>query len=155
MVLITSQNFGAAMADVVVDAMVAEKAREESAEYSGDLQSLSWLAMAFGGILGSVSGGLCLAVLKVKGIFLLFSIFPLLQLVSCIFIHEKSASQMAVANNEVLEGAQHITRDSPTADKQYNSSHGVSTNVTTTVWDGVGKAPVPIVVTRANDCSLL
>jgi len=137
MVLITSQNFGAAMADVVVDAMVAEKAREESAEYSGDLQSLSWLAMAFGGILGSVSGGLCLAVLKVKGIFLLFSIFPLLQLVSCIFIHEKSASQMAVANNEVLEGAQHITRDSPTADKQYNSSHGVSTNVTTTVWDGV------------------
>jgi hypothetical protein len=126
-----------------------------SAEYSGDLQSLSWLAMAFGGILGSVSGGLCLAVLKVKGIFLLFSIFPLLQLVSCIFIHEKSASQMAVANNEVLEGAQHITRDSPTADKQYNSSHGVSTNVTTTVWDGVGKAPVPIVVTRANDCSLL
>jgi hypothetical protein len=29
MVLITSQNFGAAMADVVVDAMVAEKAREE------------------------------------------------------------------------------------------------------------------------------
>ncbi|KAH8948027.1 hypothetical protein BDL97_11G075000 [Sphagnum fallax] len=107
-------------------------------EYSGDLQSLSWLAMAFGGILGSVSGGLCLAVLKVKGIFLLFSIFPLLQLVSCIFIHEKSANQMAVANNEVLEGAQNITRDSSTADKQYdNSSHGVSTNVTTTVRDGV------------------
>ncbi|CAK9197129.1 unnamed protein product [Sphagnum troendelagicum] len=130
MVLVTSQNFGAAMADVVVDAMVAEKARKESAEYSGDLQSLSWLAMAFGGILGSVSGGLCLAVLKVKGIFLLFSIFPLLQLVSCIFIHEKSANQMAVVNNEVLEGAQNIARDSSTADKQYdNSSHGVSTNV--------------------------
>ncbi|KAJ7541838.1 hypothetical protein O6H91_10G079000 [Diphasiastrum complanatum] len=88
--LLTLQNLGAAMADVVVDAMVAETAKKERAQYAGDLQSLSWLAMAFGGIIGSLTGGIALAMFNAGGIFLIFSIFPLLQLLYCFLIDERT-----------------------------------------------------------------
>lgn len=88
--ILTIQNLGAAMADVVIDAMIAEAARKERAEYAGDLQSMSWFAMALGGMLGSVVGGFALSAFDVNGIFLLFSIFPLLQLVACGLIDEKA-----------------------------------------------------------------
>ncbi|MCO5613556.1 hypothetical protein L7F22_067833 [Adiantum nelumboides] len=88
--LLTLQNLASAMADVVIDAMIAEAARKERAEYAGDLQSMSWFAMALGGMFGSVVGGFALSALEVKGIFLVFSFFPLLQIVSCSLIDEKS-----------------------------------------------------------------
>ncbi|KAJ6894535.1 hypothetical protein NC652_028335 [Populus alba x Populus x berolinensis] len=47
-------NLGSAMADVVVDAMIAEAVRSERASFSGDLQSISWLSMAVGGIWGTI-----------------------------------------------------------------------------------------------------
>nr|CAD1842489.1 unnamed protein product [Ananas comosus var. bracteatus] len=53
---LTVQNIGSAMADVVIDAMIAEAVRFEHAGLAGDLQSLSWSAMAFGGICGSLLG---------------------------------------------------------------------------------------------------
>ncbi|KAK6132934.1 hypothetical protein DH2020_033318 [Rehmannia glutinosa] len=67
MILLTLQNLGSAMADVVIDAMIAEAVRFESiqemnltttlknrASFAGDLQSISWMAMALGGICGSL-----------------------------------------------------------------------------------------------------
>ncbi|KAK2387248.1 Major facilitator superfamily protein [Trifolium repens] len=53
MVFLTVQNLGSAMADVVVDAMIAEAVRYDKAKFAGDLQSLSWFSMAVGGICGS------------------------------------------------------------------------------------------------------
>ncbi|CAF2088907.1 unnamed protein product [Brassica rapa] len=48
---LTVQNIGSAMADVVIDAMIAETVRAEKASFS-DLQSVSGCAMAVGGICG-------------------------------------------------------------------------------------------------------
>eukprot|EP00850_Spirogloea_muscicola_P013859 SM000096S24888 [mRNA] locus=s96:317224:320327:- [translate_table: standard] len=91
--LLTAQNVGSALADVVVDAMVAEIARKERAEFAGDLQSLSWFAMAVGGVAGSLTGGPALHALKAQGIFGVFALFPLVQLVACCWLDEKSLGQ--------------------------------------------------------------
>lgn len=88
---LTVQNFGSAMADVVVDAMIAEAVRSEHAEFAGDLQSLSWSAMALGGICGSLLGGYTLSNLRIDTIFLLFSVLPTIQLLSCALVEEVPA----------------------------------------------------------------
>ncbi|XP_020097503.1 probable folate-biopterin transporter 4 isoform X2 [Ananas comosus] len=85
---LTVQNIGSAMADVVIDAMIAEAVRFEHAGLAGDLQSLSWSAMAFGGICGSLLGGYALTNMNINIIFLLFSLLPAMQLLSCAFIGE-------------------------------------------------------------------
>jgi len=62
-----------------------------------------------GGIVGSVSAGLGgLSVLNVEGIFLIFSILPLLQLVACGLMDKRMLGQMAFrieddANERILE----------------------------------------------------
>ena len=50
---------------------------------------MSWFAMALGGIFGSMMGGFALSSLGVKRIFLIFSMFPVLQLVLCTFVDER------------------------------------------------------------------
>ncbi|XP_054796155.1 probable folate-biopterin transporter 4 isoform X1 [Prosopis cineraria] len=90
MIFLTVQNLGSAMADVVVDAMIAEAARYDRALFAGDLQSISWMAMALGGICGSLLGGYVLSNLQIDTIFLLFAVLPTIQLISCQFVVEKS-----------------------------------------------------------------
>ncbi|KAK6946875.1 Biopterin transporter family, partial [Dillenia turbinata] len=90
LVFLTEQNFGSAMADVVVDAMIAEAVKFERSAFAGDLQSTSWLAMAFGGICGSLFGGYALTNLQIDKIFLLFSILAFLQLLSSFLVEENS-----------------------------------------------------------------
>lgn len=92
-IFLTLQNLGSAMADVVVDAMVAEAAKQERAKFVGDLQSLSWLAMAIGGIFGSLVGGIALSDLRIDVVFLIFSIFPTIQLFSCGLVDENPSSK--------------------------------------------------------------
>lgn len=91
-IFLTLQNLGSAMADVVVDAMVAEAAKQERAKFVGDLQSLSWLAMAIGGIFGSLVGGIALSDLRIDVVFLIFSIFPMIQLFACGLVDENPSS---------------------------------------------------------------
>lgn len=91
-IFLTLQNLGSAMADVVVDAMVAEAAKQERARFVGDLQSLSWLAMAIGGIFGSLVGGIALSDLRIDVVFLIFSIFPTIQLFACGLVDENPSS---------------------------------------------------------------
>lgn len=88
MIFLTLQNLGSAMADVVVDAMIAEAVRSERAAFAGDLQSISWMAMAFGGICGSLLGGYALTNLQIENIFIAFSVLPAIQLFSCGFVDE-------------------------------------------------------------------
>ncbi|PWA91543.1 Biopterin transport-related protein BT1 [Artemisia annua] len=88
MIFLLMQNLGSAMSDVVIDAMIAEAARHEKAKYAGDLQSLSWMTMAFGGICGSLFGGYALNSIQMGHIFLLFSFLPTIQLFSCGFVTE-------------------------------------------------------------------
>ncbi|ONK81604.1 uncharacterized protein A4U43_C01F31020 [Asparagus officinalis] len=100
MACLTVQNLGNAMADVVIDAMIAEAVRAEKAEFSGDLQSLSWSAMALGGICGSLLGGYMLSTIKMDTIFLLFSILPIIQLLSCASIKEVPSETPKVDQTE-------------------------------------------------------
>ncbi|PWA89982.1 major facilitator superfamily protein [Artemisia annua] len=92
MVFLLLQNLGSAMADVVIDAMIAEAARLEKAKFAGDLQSVSWMAMALGGICGSLLGGYALINFQMENIFLLFAVLPMLQLLSCTFVKESPVS---------------------------------------------------------------
>ncbi|KAF7112241.1 hypothetical protein RHSIM_RhsimUnG0251600 [Rhododendron simsii] len=98
MIILTVQNLGSAMADVVVDAMIAEAVRVERASFAGDLQSLSWMVMALGGICGSSLGGYALSNLQIETIFLLFSILPAIQLFSCGWVNEDSISGKDLPN---------------------------------------------------------
>ncbi|MCO5573252.1 hypothetical protein L7F22_027021 [Adiantum nelumboides] len=54
-------NVGAAVAEVVNDALVAESVQKEVGRAKGDLQSFVWLALAAGGILGNLTGGFALS----------------------------------------------------------------------------------------------
>lgn len=92
MIFLLVQNLGSAMADVVIDAMIAEAARLEKAKFAGDLQSVSWMAMALGGICGSLLGGYALTNFQMEAIFLLFAVLPTLQLLSCAFVKEDPVS---------------------------------------------------------------
>ena len=58
------------------------------AKFAGDLQSVSWMAMALGGICGSLLGGYALINFQMENIFLLFAVLPMLQLLSCTFDKE-------------------------------------------------------------------
>ncbi|GAB4849645.1 hypothetical protein Ancab_004440 [Ancistrocladus abbreviatus] len=110
MILLTIQNIGSAMADVVIDAMIAEAVRFERAKFAGDLQSVSWMAMAFGGVWGSLLGGYALSSLQIEKIFVLFAALPTLQLVSCAFVEENPVSTKAsseishLANSDLQNG---------------------------------------------------
>jgi hypothetical protein len=61
------------------------------ATFAGDLQSISWLSMALGGIWGSLLGGHALNNLPIDKIFLRFSVLPAIQLLSCGLVGENSA----------------------------------------------------------------
>ncbi|KAI3753925.1 hypothetical protein L2E82_25990 [Cichorium intybus] len=92
MIFLLLQNLGSAMADVVIDAMIAEATRREKAKFAGDLQSISWMTMSLGGICGSLFGGYALSNIQMSNIFLLFSFLPAIQLLSCGFVSENPIS---------------------------------------------------------------
>lgn len=69
------------------------------AAFAGDLQSVSWSAMALGGICGSLLGGYTLNNLQIGTIFLLFSILPTIQLLSCVFVMEDPIGRNALLDH--------------------------------------------------------
>ncbi|KAI3466234.1 hypothetical protein Pfo_022897 [Paulownia fortunei] len=107
MILLTVQNLGSAMADVVIDAMIAEAVRFERASFAGDLQSISWMAMAFGGICGSLLGGFSLSNLQIEKIFLLFSALQSIQLLSCGLVEESSVGSTVSSEHLISNGGSH------------------------------------------------
>lgn len=108
-ILLLLQNIGSAMADVVIDAMIAEAVRSERASFAGDLQSVSWLSMALGGICGSLLGGFALNNFEIDRIFLFFSILPAVQLFSCFLVEEttvrdKDPAELSTAKESSING---------------------------------------------------
>lgn len=74
------------------------------ASFAGDLQSISWMAMALGGIFGSLLGGYALNNIQIHVIFFLFSVLPSIQLLSCSFVKEKSVgSEILPGSSDTLE----------------------------------------------------
>ncbi|XP_022716924.1 probable folate-biopterin transporter 4 [Durio zibethinus] len=127
-ILLTVQNLGSAMADVVVDAMIAEAVRCEKALFAGDLQSISWLAMAFGGVCGSLLGGYALSNLKIDIIFLLFSVLPAIQLFSCGLVQENSTGSEVLSefsnpsDSHLLNGKTNNLDEDSSLEKKSNAS---------------------------------
>ncbi|KAI8009519.1 putative folate-biopterin transporter 4 [Camellia lanceoleosa] len=108
MIFLTLQNLGSAMADVVVDAMIAEAVRVERASFAGDLQSISWMAMALGGICGSLLGGYALTNIQIENIFLLFSVLPAIQLFSCGLVKENKFAGSKVLPEVHASDSSHV-----------------------------------------------
>ncbi|TYG37861.1 hypothetical protein ES288_D13G175100v1 [Gossypium darwinii] len=129
MILLTLQNLGSAMADVVVDAMIAEAVQFEKASFAGDLQSLSWLSMAFGGVCGSLLGGYALTNLEIDIIFLLFSILPAIQLFSCGLVEESSMGGEVLSDFCISSDSHHLNGKANDLDE--DSSLEKKSNVST------------------------
>ncbi|CAK9161349.1 unnamed protein product [Ilex paraguariensis] len=127
MTLLSLQNLGSAMADVVIDAMIAEAVRFERASFAGDLQSISWMAMALGGIGGSLLGGYALTNLQIDKIFLLFAVLPSMQLLSCGLVEERSVSskvllEVSTSNGSLVENTSILDEDNFSAKNSKNST---------------------------------
>jgi folate/biopterin transporter len=71
-------SLSVAIADVIVDSLVVERARHESQSHAGTLQSLSWGASALGGLLTAYLGGLLLEYTSTRWVFGITASFPLI-----------------------------------------------------------------------------
>lgn len=99
------------------------------ASFAGDLQSVSWLAMAFGGICGSLTGGFALSNFDIHTIFLLFSILPSIQLLSCGLVEENSVDSEAFAESK-LRSSQGVNGNHSSLDEESFSEKKSNTSIT-------------------------
>lgn len=70
-------NLSSAIIDVVIDARVVEMSRLDPKHGANDLQSVSWISMSVGGVLGSFLSGPATENLGVRGVFFFASVGPL------------------------------------------------------------------------------
>ncbi|MFM2304814.1 MAG: hypothetical protein RLZZ135_2226, partial [Cyanobacteriota bacterium] len=87
-IAIAISSLSVAFSDAIVDALVVERARTESLEKSGSLQSLCWGASAMGGLITAYFGGLLLEHFTTRTVFAVTAIFPLLVSLAAIWIVE-------------------------------------------------------------------
>ncbi|NEP44361.1 MAG: folate/biopterin family MFS transporter, partial [Okeania sp. SIO2H7] len=66
------------LSDVIADSLVAERARKESLDNAGSIQSLCWGSMAFGGIITAYFSGFLLEYFSTQTVFLITATFPLI-----------------------------------------------------------------------------
>lgn len=75
---IALSSLSGAVSDVIADSLVVERARKESHEFAGSLQSLCWGTTAFGGIVTAYLSGILLHYYGTRTIFCIAASFPLL-----------------------------------------------------------------------------
>ena len=71
-------SLSVAISDVIVDSLVVERAREESQQNAGSLQSLCWGVSALGGLITAYFSGSLLENFSTQTVFLITASFPLL-----------------------------------------------------------------------------
>ncbi|CAI5715647.1 unnamed protein product [Peronospora destructor] len=81
-------SLSTAVIDVVIDARVVEMSRLDPKYGANDLQSVSWVSISMGGVLGSFLSGPAAHNLGVRGVFFFAAIGPLTILFLSIFMHE-------------------------------------------------------------------
>ncbi|MGB3533446.1 MAG: folate/biopterin family MFS transporter [Microcoleaceae cyanobacterium] len=79
-ITITFTSLSVAISDVIVDSIVAQRARSQSQSAVGSLQSLCWGSSAVGGIITAYLGGILLEYFTSRTIFLITALFPLIVL---------------------------------------------------------------------------
>ncbi len=77
-IAIACSSLSVAVSDVIVDSLVVERARAESQEKAGSLQSLTWGTSALGGLLTAYLSGLLLEHFSNRTVFLITAVFPLI-----------------------------------------------------------------------------
>ena len=77
-IAIACSSLSVAVSDVIVDSLVVERARAESNEKAGSLQSLCWGASAVGGLITAYFSGLLLEHFSNRTVFLITATFPLI-----------------------------------------------------------------------------
>lgn len=80
-----------AISDVIVDSLVVERARRESLDEAGSLQSLSWGALALGGIITAYLSGWLLQQFSTQVVFGITATFPLFVSIVAGLISEEPA----------------------------------------------------------------
>ncbi len=71
-------SLSVAVSDVIVDSLVVERSRQETAQNAGSLQSLCWGISALGGLITAYFSGSLLEHFSVQTVFLITASFPLL-----------------------------------------------------------------------------
>lgn len=95
------------------------------AAFAGDLQSISWSTMALGGICGSLFGGYALSNFQIYTIFLLYSMLPTIQLLSCCFVDENTVNSKVLLENSTV-------RDSHSNDSTPDKDNSLAKNTRST-----------------------
>ncbi len=88
-------SLSVAVSDVIVDSLVVERARAESQAKAGSLQSLSWGASAFGGLITAYFSGMLLEHFSNRTVFWITAFFPLIVSVVAWVIAESPVSKEA------------------------------------------------------------
>ncbi len=76
-IAIALSSLSVAISDVIADSIIVERARGESSDRAGSLQSLSWGVAAIGGLISAYLGGLLLQAFSTRILFLITAMFPL------------------------------------------------------------------------------
>ncbi|TMW65888.1 hypothetical protein Poli38472_003653 [Pythium oligandrum] len=95
--LLLVSSLGSSVIDVVIDARVVEMSRLDPKNGANDLQSVSWISQAIGGVVGSFLSGPATDNLGVRGVFLCASLGPALVL-GFSFTMEESKSLISARN---------------------------------------------------------
>ncbi|AUC60385.1 folate-biopterin transport FolT [Cyanobacterium sp. HL-69] len=92
-IAILMTSLSVAMSDVIVDSVVVERARNESLETAGSLQSVTWGCSALGGIITAYFSGLLLEYFSASQVFMVTACFPLVVVGVAWFIIEKPVTE--------------------------------------------------------------
>ncbi len=97
-------SLSVAFSDVIVDSLVVERARKESLESAGSLQSISWGASALGGLITAYFSGVLLEHFSSRTVFAITALFPLIVSLVAWWISEskvEGASEWTVVRGQI------------------------------------------------------
>ncbi|TDH67187.1 uncharacterized protein CCR75_007138 [Bremia lactucae] len=89
-IVLVIASLGIAFCDVVIDGKVVEAARGEREDMTGNLQTLSWISLSVGSVLGSMVAGAALNTFGPLGVFFLSAMGPLSIVLLSIAIPEQT-----------------------------------------------------------------
>ncbi len=92
-IAILGTSLSVAMSDVIVDSVVVERAKSESLEKSGSLQSVTWGMSALGGLITAYFSGSLLEHFGNNQVFLITACFPLLVVAVAVLIIEQPVTE--------------------------------------------------------------
>jgi folate/biopterin transporter len=85
-------SFAVAFSDAIIDALVVQRARQESAGDAGSLQAFGWAAVSVGGILSAYFSGYLLEHFGVRFVFLITALLPLVSGIASLAIADPPVS---------------------------------------------------------------